>query len=210
MKINNIVRSTFALYDADGDRVSGEAANFAKTLYRDGAATGESVTITEILSTGLYMLSFTPTSTGWYSTLVTHATYNPEGWIAEWEILNHDADSIATEIATITGKLPDDDIAGSSDKTSLESRHGGASWEGTAPSNIANAVWDALTAGHITANSFAEALKNILKIEKNKWEILNNQMIFYDDDNSTPLFTFDLKNKRGAASSRDIFSRNPV
>ena len=51
---------------------------------------------------------------------------------------------------------------------------------------------------------------NILKIEKNKWAIVRNQMIFYDDDGTTELYKFDLKDARGAATSKDFFSRTQV
>jgi len=50
----------------------------------------------------------------------------------------------------------------------------------------------------------------ILKISKNKWEILNNQMIFYDDDGTTALHTFNLQNKAGGATDRDVYKRVPV
>ena len=50
----------------------------------------------------------------------------------------------------------------------------------------------------------------ILKIEKNKWEIVNNQMIFYDDDGTTALYTFDLKTKSDIPTERDVFKRNPA
>ncbi len=50
----------------------------------------------------------------------------------------------------------------------------------------------------------------ILKIEKNKWEIKNNQMIFYDDDGTTALYTFNLKTKSDIPTERDVFKRNPA
>ncbi|MEK0335826.1 MAG: hypothetical protein QQN41_00115 [Nitrosopumilus sp.] len=50
----------------------------------------------------------------------------------------------------------------------------------------------------------------ILKIEKNKWEIKDNQMIFYDDDGTTPLYTFNLQNKAGGKTDRDVYKRVPV
>ncbi|KKL94994.1 hypothetical protein LCGC14_1859060 [marine sediment metagenome] len=51
---------------------------------------------------------------------------------------------------------------------------------------------------------------NILKIEKNRWEIKSNQMIFYDDDGTTALYTFDLKTKSDVPTERDVFKRNPA
>ncbi len=50
----------------------------------------------------------------------------------------------------------------------------------------------------------------ILKIQKNKWEITNNQMIFYDDDGTTALYTFNLLNKAGGKTDRDVYKRDPV
>jgi hypothetical protein len=50
----------------------------------------------------------------------------------------------------------------------------------------------------------------ILKIQKNKWEIKNNQLIFYDDDGTTILYTFNLQNKAGGKTDRDVYQRVPV
>ena len=51
---------------------------------------------------------------------------------------------------------------------------------------------------------------NILKISKNKWQIINNQLILYDDDGSTALYTFSLVDSGGNASMQNIFKRTPV
>jgi len=51
---------------------------------------------------------------------------------------------------------------------------------------------------------------NILKIEKNKWEIVRDQLIFYDDDGTTELYKFNLRNQRGSLSSKDVYKREPV
>jgi len=51
---------------------------------------------------------------------------------------------------------------------------------------------------------------NILKISKNKWQIINNQLILYDDDGSTVLYTFNLVDSAGNASMQNIFKRTPV
>lgn len=47
----------------------------------------------------------------------------------------------------------------------------------------------------------------ILKIEKNNWEIKGNQMIFYDDDGTTAIYTFNLRTKSDAPTERDVFKR---
>jgi len=49
----------------------------------------------------------------------------------------------------------------------------------------------------------------IRKIETGRWKILNNTMIFYDDDGTTPFLTFDLKNSNGVSSNIDVFERVP-
>lgn len=50
----------------------------------------------------------------------------------------------------------------------------------------------------------------ILKIEKGNWKIAGNQMLFYDTDGSTPIYTFDLKNKAGSPTEIDVFKREVV
>ena len=50
----------------------------------------------------------------------------------------------------------------------------------------------------------------IKKIENNRWRILNNQMIFYDDDNITPLLTFDLKDAGGQPTGNNPKERTPA
>lgn len=50
----------------------------------------------------------------------------------------------------------------------------------------------------------------IKQIEAGRWKIYENQMIFYDTDGTTPLITFDLKDKSGDAAETNIYERNPV
>ena len=50
----------------------------------------------------------------------------------------------------------------------------------------------------------------IFKIEKGKWEIKGNQMLFYDNDNTTVLYSFNLQTKNGSPTERDVFKRIPV
>lgn len=50
----------------------------------------------------------------------------------------------------------------------------------------------------------------ILKIEKGKWEITGNQMIFYDDDGTTPIYTYNLQTKSGSPTERDVYRRVPI
>ena len=48
------------------------------------------------------------------------------------------------------------------------------------------------------------------KIATGRWKIEDNQMIMYDNDNVTPLYTFNLKDINGVLTSRNIFERIPV
>lgn len=50
----------------------------------------------------------------------------------------------------------------------------------------------------------------IRKIEKGRWRIVGEQMIFYEEDDTTPLLTFDLKDINGLPSNVNIFERDPV
>ena len=50
----------------------------------------------------------------------------------------------------------------------------------------------------------------ILQIEKGNWQIQNNQMVFYGKDGTTPEYTFNLKNKSGAATETDVYTREVV
>jgi len=50
----------------------------------------------------------------------------------------------------------------------------------------------------------------IKKVESRDWEIVGNQMIFYDDDGTTPILTFDLKDSSGNPTMADVFKREKV
>ncbi len=50
----------------------------------------------------------------------------------------------------------------------------------------------------------------IKKVETKRWKIQNNQMVFFDDDNSTPLLVFDLKDENGDPTMESPFERTPI
>ena len=52
-------------------------------------------------------------------------------------------------------------------------------------------------------------LSFVKKIEKGRWRIVGQHMVFYDEDNVTPLLTFDLKDINGLPSNVNIFERVP-
>lgn len=75
---------------------------------------------------------------------------------------------------------------------------------------VADSVWDSLVSEHVISGSFSEFVTNTLKVQKNKWKIENNQMIIYDDNGSTPLYTFTLKDANGQPTMSSVFERTPV
>lgn len=82
----------------------------------------------------------------------------------------------------------------------------------TDPSSIANAVWNELLASHNTAGSAADIVKRALKVLKNRTKIdtTADTLTVYDDDGTTPLYVFNLKDKNGAASGESPFERVPA
>lgn len=53
-------------------------------------------------------------------------------------------------------------------------------------------------------NSDIEIIK---QIETGRWKIIDNQMIFYMEDGTTPLLVFDLKDNTGSPSMTNVFER---
>lgn len=63
--------------------LSGEADHFAGSCHLEGVADGETVTITEVESTGYYKVTFTPDAVGVWHVVVTNTTL---GMVWEWEV----------------------------------------------------------------------------------------------------------------------------
>jgi|SRR3972149_1496652 len=55
-----------------------------------------------------------------------------------------------------------------------------------------------------------DKINNILKIETGRWKIMNNQLIIYDENNTTVLYVFNLKDKFGNPADKDVFERIPI
>lgn len=62
---------------------------------------------------------------------------------------------------------------------------------------------------YVISTNETAPIGNLLKVQKNKWKLENNQMIIYDDDGTTELYKFDLKNNRGSPSMKDVYERTP-
>ncbi len=78
--------------------------------------------------------------------------------------------------------------------------------------SIANTLLESNTSGFQdgTVGKSLDDIEIIKQIETGKWEILNNQMIFYKDDNVTEIMRFDLFDKNGNPSEVDVFKRERV
>jgi hypothetical protein len=59
---------------------------------------------------------------------------------------------------------------------------------------------------------YSDEIRNVRKVLTNRYRIDTalNQLIIYDDDATTPLYTFDLQDGTGAPSITNILRRNPV
>jgi hypothetical protein len=68
--------------------------------------------------------------------------------------------------------------------------------------SIASAVWNALTASFVSANSFGLMMKRIKAALLNRFELADGSsgnLIIYDDDTTTPLLTASVTDKTGGA-----------
>lgn len=64
--------------------------------------------------------------------------------------------------------------------------------------------------GKIILGGWVDDVELMRKIESNRWIITNNQFIIYDDDGTTPLLTFDLKDGDGLPTESDPKERTPA
>jgi hypothetical protein len=58
-------------------------------------------------------------------------------------------------------------------------------------------------------SSFENDISIIKQIESGRWKIIDNQMIFYEENGTTPLLVFDLKDNSGVPNSVNVFERIP-
>jgi hypothetical protein len=185
-KINTAIVDDFTVLDLAGTRKSGIPVNeFTVTLYNPvGSEVSGSVTVTiSEVADGNYRVSFTPTSLGIWKVVIKHPTYFSQGKENSYLIFNNDIDSVDDDIVNLNGStftaIPD-----MAKETSLIAQSG----------VIATILVD------VTA---------IKKIETGRWKITNNQMIFYDDNGVTPLYTYDLKDDVGNPTMTNPFERVP-
>jgi len=70
---------------------------------------------------------------------------------------------------------------------------------------IASDIWS-----HTVGARVDEATQLLKKIETGRWQIANNQLILYDTDGVTVLRKFDLLDKKGVPTEKDVYERVPV
>ena len=63
---------------------------------------------------------------------------------------------------------------------------------------------------YVYSSNETAGVGKILQIEKGNWAIVGTQMIFYASDGTTPIYTFDLKDKSNAPSDTNVFKRQVV
>ena len=87
----------------------------------------------------------------------------------------------------------------------------------TAPTSIKRMIADvsatsptAYGTESISVSQLASNIDSIKKIETGRWKILNNQMLFYDEDETTVIYTFDLLDSGGNASVTTVYERRPA
>ncbi len=132
-KQNEIIRCAFEVYDASDAPLTGQSGNVTTRLTHNGANASETVTVSEIGSTGRYEATFTPTSLGVYALIIDKTAISADTRIENggmWEVEAVDLDDLKTEIDanetkidtidgnvdTVVGKLPTNYIMGSSDQ----------------------------------------------------------------------------------------------
>ena len=60
---------------------------------------------------------------------------------------------------------------------------------------------------YISSSNETAGVGKILQIEKGNWKIKGSQMIFYDKDGTTELMKFNLKDRGGLPTERDVYQR---
>jgi len=111
---------TFTVEDGNGNRITGLVdVNFTKSLEYNGSASGVGKAVNEWTG-GRYSLDFTPNAEGPWAATISHVTYGT--WDGQMTCNNReqDIDNILADTAEMQGKLPTNNIMGSSVKTDLD------------------------------------------------------------------------------------------
>lgn len=150
---------------------------------------------------------------------VSGSEYSPvENALIYAQIL--DANGDPANAATVTLNLFNSDgtkYVNSGNMSYITGSNGIYKYSFVAPTGIQRMIADVSAVDPVaygTESVCVSALTNnmnlIKKIESGGWKIINNQMIFYDENGTTELFTFDLLDSNGNPSTTTVYERKPV
>lgn len=104
-KANTLYSTQFKMMDRNGAAITGAVnGDFVKRLSLNSSNSAVTVTITEIDSVNLpgeYKVEYTPNAIGYWTVVVSHATYNLAGWQDDIQVYVNDA----VDDAALTIKL---------------------------------------------------------------------------------------------------------
>ena len=195
-KVGDTYRDYFTLHDLDGDLASGESANFKYKLFRNNVLeTSEVAVFTECPSDppdytgGAYEVKIVNLQHNEnYFLYYWHPSFQPSGWADIIIVYEKDVTDLITHLLDIkgTGFVKDTD--------SLKNLSHKAGTKGT--DNIFDKVspinWDDIT--------FLKA------IEGGDWEVVNNQMIFYNASH-VEVVRFNLYDSSGQPAMERVYKR---
>jgi len=72
---------------------------------------------------------------------------------------------------------------------------------------IASGSYKGKDTDYLFFSDFEAKISIIKQVECGRWKIINNQMLFYEEDGTTPLLVFDLKDSIGNPSMTNVFER---
>ena len=226
MKKNTATKIVFPILDADGDPVT-SAAGLDSEYSLDGGAFADCANEATEISGGIYYLNLAAGETNGdvvaiqVKTSTSGAKTTVLVFYTATQTLD-ETDVICDAIKAKTDALPDSvwSVAtrALTDKTgfSLAADQSAVTvgtvttltnWDKTGYALSAaaiDAILDETLAGHSTADSAGLALKNLLKIGKNKWDISGTTFTIYDDNGISVLYQFTLD------SGTEPTSRTPL
>jgi len=226
VELNQVAYTDFIVTDSNGDIVTGLVdADFTKYLYNPSGSevwSSQGGSITE-LGNGAYRITFTPNATGDWIINVVHTTYFPAGKSENFRCTDietsidniqsdldnpaqykADVSSLALEstaqaIKSKTDNLPSDPSSQSQVETAIT----------LSETNIRGADSDTLKTISDQLDAAQTNVDELLDIEEGKWEIVNNQMIFYRR-NGTELMRFNLYDASNNPTMTKVYKRVKV
>lgn len=102
VKSEEIVKDILSVFDLDGYTKKAGETTFTTQLFKDGAVSAVSVDVSEIGSSGDYLVSFTPDDIGVWEVQVL-IDYNKDWWGGEYQAVSGTADDLYTWIKRILG-----------------------------------------------------------------------------------------------------------